>query len=100
MKHPPRFIHRTITDGKIKFNHRYWKPDLPLPDRFEGMRCVFGTYISSGYVVYELALWGSDHDYWTDDGRDWKNNFFCNDKFEFIWYIWKPMEKYNETFIE
>ncbi len=42
MNHP-QFVKRTIRNGKIKWDNRYWSPRGDI-SHIEGRRMVFGTY--------------------------------------------------------
>ena len=84
MKSYPRFVMRTVRNGRIRFDNQWWKPKEPT-NRLNGYRFAFGVYVEGSYKkptkrLDILNLWGTEEAYNSVDKSDdeiekaWKRN--------------------------
>lgn len=69
-----RFAIRTIKDGRVKINNRYYAPPdahMAYDGRLEGLRYAFGLYAHErGFV----CLWGT-HALWKAGNSDYEQEY-------------------------
>ena len=66
------FITRKVIDGKVKYNHKYWKPKVEN-ELLNDKKFIFGTYKN----LELLNLWGTPELYKAGDDsvKEWTE--FC-----------------------
>lgn len=67
MKGYPRFILRTVRNGRIKFDNAWWQP-IESTVRLDGLRFAFGVYVEGKHSspvrrLDTLCLWGTEKAY-------------------------------------
>lgn len=63
MNRTPRFAIRTIRNGRVKINHRWFSPrdqGLKYDSRLDGMRYEFGLYWTGDRMESYISLWGTE----------------------------------------
>lgn len=103
MRSYPGFVLRTVRNGRVRFDHQWWKPDEPT-NRLDGKRFAFGVYVEGAYShpvrrLDILDLWGSEAAYKSVNDDELYQRLCEEDSkllapdgyFRQGW--WRPMEK-------
>jgi hypothetical protein len=92
---------RTIRNGKVKINNKFYAPDeehgehaIPYIGQLDGMRYAFGLYTYPGRDGKDfVSLWGTEEMYRADDERHSKLHGHTPDCIDgiFHWIWWMEM---------
>jgi hypothetical protein len=91
---PQRFVIRTIKNGRVRINGRYFVPDkryLEYDGRLDGMRYAFGLYWSNGEMESLVECWGTEVNYHNHDTESWEPDPQLVDGY-YPWAIWHEEE--------
>lgn len=88
-----RLVTRTVRNGHVKINHRWFAPDEGSKEYdgcFDGHRYVFGLYwtpsVLGWFMEDFVSMWGSERYAQTRDKRYYGDIFVDNGSAPWIWW--------------